>query len=84
MNEQIKQEDLTKLKTIVKKYKQIYTKISIAEAKLKKITSENEILVNKLIAIRDNEHLLISELKEKYPTIDIQTIVDTTVKSLNI
>lgn len=80
----MEEKDLNRLKEIVGQYKKIYDEISEIEERLKTITSEKDILVKQLLDMRDDEHVLISDLMEKYPGIDIQTIIDTTILSLNI
>ena len=62
----IKNEDKKKIKNIINKFSKVYSEMEQIEAELKTLESRRIKVIDEIKNIREDERIILEEMKEKY------------------
>ena len=72
----IKNEDKKKIKNIINKFSKVYSEMEQIEAELKTLESRRIKVIDEIKNIREDERIILEEMKEKYGevTLDLESM----------
>jgi len=72
----IKNEDKKKIKNIINKFGKVYSEMEQIEAELKTLESRRIKVIDEIKNIREDERIILEEMKEKYGevTLDLESM----------
>ncbi len=72
----IKKEDKKRIKNVIHKFGEVYAEMENIEAELKVLESKRIKVIDKIKNIREDERIILEEMKEKYGevTLNLETM----------
>jgi cell division protein FtsB len=72
----IKNEDKKKIKNVINKFSKVYSEMEQIEAELKTLESRRIKVIDEIKNIREDERIILEEMKEKYGevTLDLESM----------